>query len=698
MIGTVVLLVIYRIGLSADHRLVPTVINAQSAHLPSGSSSADEVGKRVEALEDLLTKLLRLGVLSGLRGRGPGRLRAVRDHRGHRPPCGGCRVRHQGRRVLDYVMGFLILVEGPFFKGDYVAVGLHPGTEGVVEEVGLRRTVLRDQTGASNAVSNGLIRLSSKITRLFSVAVVDIHVLADKLDLALATMTRVAGELREDAAWADRFSADASTNVWVTGIGMDGASVRLQMQVHTGAQGDVAVSFVGGWWRLWRQRRFRPGDGTHRCRSSASPTPRRRLRSRGSLPHMEQPTTYRVPGAVLTEREHAVPLDHANPTARRSPSSPARWPRPTAWTGRTCVFLQGGPGFEATRPTSPPSGWMKRALADYRVLLLDQRGTGRSTPVGRRSRAPRRGAGRVPDPLPRRLDRARRGADPAGARRRAVERPRPELRRLHLDDLPLDRAGGPARGVHHRRPVADRPARRRRLRRDVPARSSRRTGATSSATRRTGDGSATSSRRLDDEDVRLPIRRPADRAALPPARAAGSATAPASSRSTTSSSCRSARRRSCTTCEAGVRFGRNPIYATLHESSYADGVATRWSASGCCPTRSRERATSRPSTCSPGCGRTTAGCGPHRAAAEHPGGARLAAPVRRGPAARATRSRSPRRSTSTTCTSSASSPRRRPPRSGACGRGSPNEYEHNGLRADGERVLGRLIDLVRGRA
>ena len=25
---------------------------------------------------------------------------------------------------------------------------------------------------------------------------------------------------------------------------------------------------------------------------------------------------------------------------------------------------------------------MKRALADYRVLLLDQRGTGRSTPVG----------------------------------------------------------------------------------------------------------------------------------------------------------------------------------------------------------------------------------------------------------------------------------------------------------------------------
>jgi hypothetical protein len=25
-----------------------------------------------------------------------------------------------------------------------------------------------------------------------------------------------------------------------------------------------------------------------------------------------------------------------------------------------------------------------------------------------------------------------------------------------------------------------------------------------------------------------------------------------------------------------------------------------------------------------------------------------------------------------------------------------NEYEHNGLRAEGDKILGRLIDLVRG--
>ncbi|WP_230389728.1 alpha/beta fold hydrolase [Vibrio nitrifigilis] len=44
------------------------------------------------------------------------------------------------------------------------------------------------------------------------------------------------------------------------------------------------------------------------------------------------------------------------------------------------VYFQGGPGFPSPR-TDASSGWMKRALQQFRVLLLDQRGTGLSTPV-----------------------------------------------------------------------------------------------------------------------------------------------------------------------------------------------------------------------------------------------------------------------------------------------------------------------------
>src|SRR5262245_58555668 len=101
---------------------------------------------------------------------------------------------------------------------------------------------------------------------------------------------------------------------------------------------------------------------------------------RGESPLMA--VTYRVPGAVLTERAHSVPLDHAKPDGETITLFTRELAAPDGLDRPYLLFLQGGPGIEATRPTAPPSGWQKRALADYRVLLIDQRGTGRSTPVG----------------------------------------------------------------------------------------------------------------------------------------------------------------------------------------------------------------------------------------------------------------------------------------------------------------------------
>lgn len=48
------------------------------------------------------------------------------------------------------------------------------------------------------------------------------------------------------------------------------------------------------------------------------------------------------------------------------------------------VFLQGGPGVEAPRPSLEPlnPSWLGAALTHFRVVMLDQRGTGLSTPVG----------------------------------------------------------------------------------------------------------------------------------------------------------------------------------------------------------------------------------------------------------------------------------------------------------------------------
>ena len=44
------------------------------------------------------------------------------------------------------------------------------------------------------------------------------------------------------------------------------------------------------------------------------------------------------------------------------------------------IFFQGGPGYESPRPLSD-SGWIKTASEVYDVILIDQRGTGLSSPI-----------------------------------------------------------------------------------------------------------------------------------------------------------------------------------------------------------------------------------------------------------------------------------------------------------------------------
>ena len=94
--------------------------------------------------------------------------------------------------------------------------------------------------------------------------------------------------------------------------------------------------------------------------------------------------TYRTRGLVLKEHEFAIPLDHANPGGRRITVFAREVCDPDGMQRPFLVFFQGGPGNEAPRPTRHPSGpgWLERALREFRVLMLDQRGTGRSTAVG----------------------------------------------------------------------------------------------------------------------------------------------------------------------------------------------------------------------------------------------------------------------------------------------------------------------------
>lgn len=94
-------------------------------------------------------------------------------------------------------------------------------------------------------------------------------------------------------------------------------------------------------------------------------------------------TAWSVPGLELTDLVLPVPLDHADPAGPRIELFARLATAPGGEDRPVLVFLQGGPGSEAPRPLGPATpAWLPRALREHRVLMLDQRGTGRSTPVG----------------------------------------------------------------------------------------------------------------------------------------------------------------------------------------------------------------------------------------------------------------------------------------------------------------------------
>ncbi|WP_436519911.1 alpha/beta fold hydrolase [Actinoplanes sp. HUAS TT8] len=97
-----------------------------------------------------------------------------------------------------------------------------------------------------------------------------------------------------------------------------------------------------------------------------------------------------TPGFRIIDHTVTVPLDHRRPDGAtievfaREVVAADRAGDDRPWL----LFLQGGPGGKAPRPLAA-DGWLGHALRTHRVLLLDQRGTGRSTPLTARSAAGR---------------------------------------------------------------------------------------------------------------------------------------------------------------------------------------------------------------------------------------------------------------------------------------------------------------------
>ncbi|MFT5200559.1 MAG: pimeloyl-ACP methyl ester carboxylesterase [Planctomycetota bacterium] len=89
-----------------------------------------------------------------------------------------------------------------------------------------------------------------------------------------------------------------------------------------------------------------------------------------------------IPGLVLTDHHITVPLDHSDPKGA-SISVYAREVVHADAEGKDLpylLFLQGGPGSPSPRPMGA-DGWVGELCTQFRVVLIDQRGTGLSSPI-----------------------------------------------------------------------------------------------------------------------------------------------------------------------------------------------------------------------------------------------------------------------------------------------------------------------------
>ena len=104
--------------------------------------------------------------------------------------------------IKDIFNGFLILLENQYGLGDVVKVA---GVIGLVEDVDLRRTVLRDLDGILHSIPNGEIGVASNYTREWSRLNMNISVSYNEdLRHVIEVINRVGQELAADPEWAPR--------------------------------------------------------------------------------------------------------------------------------------------------------------------------------------------------------------------------------------------------------------------------------------------------------------------------------------------------------------------------------------------------------------------------------------------------------------------------------------------------------------
>ncbi len=126
--------------------------------------------------------------------------------------------------IKDVINGLFILMENQYGIGDVVRVG---GVSGLVEEVNLRRTVLRDLDGVVHYIPNSEISIASNFTKEYSRVNLNISVgYGEDLERVIGVINRVCLQMYEEPDWKKKI-IKAPQVLRVDALGSSGIDIKI---------------------------------------------------------------------------------------------------------------------------------------------------------------------------------------------------------------------------------------------------------------------------------------------------------------------------------------------------------------------------------------------------------------------------------------------------------------------------------------
>jgi len=204
--------------------IIHSIIKRMVSHRMAGEEEA-EIQQRIDTLSSILVKIagiliLIVAVITILPEFGVDILTLVTAI-----GVGGLAIAFAAQNLIrDFIAGFFILLEDQYGIGDVVSIA---GIAGVVEDITLRRTVLRDLDANVHSVPNGKVELSTNMTKKFSRVNLNVSVgYGENLKHVIDIINKVCQEMAEDPQWKDDFITTPSV-LRVDNLGDSGIEIKI---------------------------------------------------------------------------------------------------------------------------------------------------------------------------------------------------------------------------------------------------------------------------------------------------------------------------------------------------------------------------------------------------------------------------------------------------------------------------------------